>query len=519
MRQPSLVATAALLIGAISLAQPPPKQPPPPKQTELEPRPEPEIPKGQLDGNVSLFTVLTAINAAGYDTGLDSPSAHPLRKQIRDYIAKKNLPSVQELKRFYEAHPNLGFSQYVSYALVLQGPPKFNFVTNMKELPPDSMAVGALSQILERFWEEAELDKLWRQIQPAYNELIAQYNEPVSLEVLRANAFLRNPTSGYLGRRFQIYLDFMGAPNQFETRSYGDDYYAVITPTPKIPIDDIRHAYLFYVLDPLSLKYSNNIAEKRTLNQYAQRAPALDEWFKLDFYLLTTACLVKAVDARLSGLPPAQKAGKIDEALREGYVLAPFFYENLPIYEKQEKSMRLYYPDMIAAIDLRAENERLSAVKWADKRSAKVIRAAGDPLPGPALSGPAKTLDDADNLYWQKQYELARDKYSSVLKETDSTPYHAKAYYGLARIAAVNKEFELSERLFEKTLELSPETETRSWALVYLGRLSYTGCDPEAAIGYYKKVQAMDGAPATALKAAEEGLKDASKDSAKDRCK
>jgi tetratricopeptide (TPR) repeat protein len=221
----------------------------------------------------------------------------------------------------------------------------------------------------------------------------------------------------------------------------------------------------------------------------------------------------------MSVMPPAQKAAKIDEALREGYILAPYFYEQLPLYEKQEKSMRLYYPDMIAGIDLRAEASRLQNVKWSAKKAAKLIRAVGDPLPKPALAGPAKTLDEADDLYFQKQYEMARDKYASVLKDTDITPYQAKAYYGLARIAAVNKEFELAERLFEKTLELSPETETRSWALVYLGRLSYTGCDPEAALGYYKQVLAMDNAPANARKAADDGIKDASKDSAKDKCK
>ena len=472
-----------------------------------------------MDGNASLFAVLTAINAAGYDTGLDSPSAHPLRQKIRDYIAKKNPPSLEDLKKFYAGHPNLGFSQYVSYALVLEGPPKFNYVTNMKELPPDALAAAAMSQILERFWEEAELDKIWKEIQPAYDQLLEQYNEPVSQEVLKANAFLRNVTSGYLGRRFSIYLDFMGAPNQFETRSYGDDYFVVITPTMKVPVDEIRHAYLFYVLDPLSLKYSNNIGDKRPLNRFAQLAPALDEHFKLDFYLLTTACLVKAVETRLAPLPAAQKAGKIDEALREGYILTPYFYEHLPAYEKQEKSMRFYYPDMIGAIDLQVENNRLGNVEWAAKRATRVLRAGSEASPKKVLSGPAKTLEDADNLYYQKQYDQARDTYAAVLKETDSQPYHAKAYYGMARIAAVKTEFELSVKLFEKTLDLSPETETRSWALVYLGRLSYTGCDPEAAIGYYKQVLAMEGAPANARKAAEEGTKDASKDTARAKCK
>ena len=493
------------------------EQPPQQQPAKLQAPRAAQQERGQMDGNVSLFAVMTAINAVGYDAGLDSPSAHPLRQKIRDYIAKKNPPSLSDLRKFYTGHPNLGFSQYVSYALVLQGPPKFDYITNMKELPPDALAAAAMSQILERFWEEAELEKIWKQIQPAYDQVFEQYNEPVSQEVLKANAYLRTTTSGYLGRRFSIFLDFMGAPNQFETRSYGDDYFAVVTPTPKVPIDEIRHAYLFYQLDPLSLKFSNNIGEKRVLNKYAQLAPALDEHFKLDYYLLTTACLVKAVETKLAAMPPAQKAARIDEALREGYILTPYFYEHLPVYEKQDKSMRYYYPDMIAAINLDAENKRLAGVQWAEKRAVRTIRAGTGAAP--KLSGPAKTLEDADNLYYQKQYDQAQQKYALVLKETDSTPYHAKAYYGMARIAAVKTEFELSMKLFEKTLELSPETETRSWALVYLGRLNYTGCDAEAAIGHYKKVLAMDGAPATARKAAEDGIKDASKDAVRDKCK
>lgn len=465
-----------------------------------------------MDANPSLFAVMTAINVAGFDDGLESPNNHPLRKKIREQILAKNLSSVDELRRFYRQHPNLGLSQYISYALVLDGPPKFNYVQTMRELPPDSLVAGGMSAILERFWEEAELGKVWTQIQPSFDEILARYNEPVSQEVLRANALLRNVTSGYLGRRFRIYFDLMGPPNQFETRSYGDDYFAVITPTPRIPIEEIRHAYLFYLLDPLSLKYSTTIADKRPLLAYAQSAPALPDHYKQDVYLLTTACLVKAVETRLAQLSAAQKAAQIDLALREGYIFTPFFYEQLAVYEKQEKSMRIYYPDMIAAMDVKAEGQRLSKVTWADRKTDRVIRATQEvEAPRPVLRGPAKTLEEADNLYYQKQYEAARAKYTGVLEETDSQPYHAKAYYGLARIAALSKEFELAEKLFEKTLELSPELETRSWALVYLGRLAYTGGDSTAAKEYFDKVVSLQGAPPAARKAAEDGLREASK--------
>ena len=42
------------------------------------------MPEGQLDGSEALFTVLAAINAAGYDADLDSNANSPVRKQVRD---------------------------------------------------------------------------------------------------------------------------------------------------------------------------------------------------------------------------------------------------------------------------------------------------------------------------------------------------------------------------------------------------------------------------------------------------
>ena len=69
--------------------------------------------------------------------------------------------------------------------------------------------------------------------------------------MLEANAYLRNATSGFRDRRFQIYVDLLGAPNQIQTRSYKERYFVVVTPSPEPQIDQVRHAYLHYLLDPL----------------------------------------------------------------------------------------------------------------------------------------------------------------------------------------------------------------------------------------------------------------------------
>src|SRR6185503_17732909 len=85
--------------------------------------------ESQLDASPSLFSVLAAINAAGYDAALDSPSNHPLREQVRAEIARRKPPVLFDLQRFYKEHKQRGdlaeLSQYVSFALSTTGPPDF----------------------------------------------------------------------------------------------------------------------------------------------------------------------------------------------------------------------------------------------------------------------------------------------------------------------------------------------------------------------------------------------------------
>ncbi|MEO7649655.1 MAG: hypothetical protein ABIZ80_04255, partial [Bryobacteraceae bacterium] len=213
--------------------------------------------QGQLDGSPSLFTVLAAMNATGYDADLESPVGSPLRQAIRKELAARSIPSLPDLKRFFDAHrhkdPSADLSQYISFALAVNGPPEFASRFRIVDVPPDVVPLESLSPLLVKFYQEAGIDNLWKRSQPAYEQAIARYHDPVSRALLEVNAYLRNATSGYLGRRFQVYVDLLGAPNQIHTRSYADDYYVVLTPSLEPKTSDIRHAYLHYLLDPPSV--------------------------------------------------------------------------------------------------------------------------------------------------------------------------------------------------------------------------------------------------------------------------
>ena len=466
--------------------------------------------KGQLDADPALFTVMAAINAAGYDAEINSPTNHPLRKAVRDYLKGQQIPSLAELKTFFKAHqlpdPNANLSQYVSFALSIDGPPDFGFRYAQNELAPDVLPLIGLGPMLAAFYKEANLEDVWQKSQPAFEQMIAAYQQPVSRGIMQANAYLRNPTSGFLGRRFQIYVDLLAAPNQVHSRSLKDDYFIVITPAQEMQLDEIRHGYLHYLLDPLVLKYAEVLSRVHGIADFAEAAPALPESYKTDYTLLATECLIKAVESRLA--PAAKREAMVQQAFREGFVMTPAFADGLPAYEKQEQALRLYFPDMIQAIDLRREEKRLANVQFVKERAVRTTTVVAPSEPKVELTGPQKAIEEADNLYRDRKLDAAKEAYSKLLQTTDDRGVHSRAYYGLARIAVLEREPESAEKLFRRTLELNPDPEVRGWSLVYLGRLFDAQGDREQASENYRAALAVEGASAGARQAAEKGLKE-----------
>ncbi len=95
-----------------------------------------------------------------------------------------------------------------------------------------------------------------------------------------------------------------------------------------------------------------------------------------------------------------------------------------------------------------------------------------------------------------------------MLQETEDKSLHARSYYGLARIAALQKDPELAEKLFQKTLESSPDAQVRAWVYVYLGRLADAAGERDRAVEHYRAALAIQGASEAARGAAEKGFQD-----------
>lgn len=460
---------------------------------------------GQLDSSPALFTVMAAINAAGYDVYADSPHNSPLRQQVRNAVAKANPPSLAALKDFYSKHKDIG--PYISYAITCEGPPTFAIRKRDVEVPPDVMAMGKLTPLLAAFYKEAHIEDLWQAAQPEINRELARYHSPVIDAVMQVNLYLRQQTSGASRARFQILLDPLGAPNQVHTRSYGYQYTIVVTPSPEVHVFEIRHAYLHYLLDPLATHNADILERKKGLAEHAMRATALDEYLRNDWLGLASESLVKAVESRLDHNPP-----EVAQALRQGILLAPYFAERLPEYEKQELAMSEFYKDMVQQIDVVKEDARLMQVQFDSHPVSERMVQLPAPAPAAPLTGAAKTLADADKLYQGHDLEKAKEGYLAVLQQTDDKQIHAAAYYGLGHIAALEKDPESSQRLFQKALELNPaDPVIKTWTLIYLGKLSLASSEPDDAVKYFQQALKVEGAPEPGLREAQKSLDQISK--------
>jgi tetratricopeptide (TPR) repeat protein len=326
------------------------------------------------------------------------------------------------------------------------------------------------------------------------------------------DAYLRASSADFPNRHFHAIVEPLTAPQHIQTFHYGDNTYVMISPSAEPLIYDIRHAYLFFLIDPVMLTYRADVQQKRSMLDLVQTAPLPDE-VKTDFGLLASQSLVKAVEARMD-----KDATAIDRATGQGYIMTPYFAEYLPEFEKQQQSMRFYADVMINAIDLKRETARLSSVKFdaapLQRKATQVVVA------GPELSPAGKTLEKAESLYTDGKASLsnreeAKSLFGKALDQKGEPGEHAQAWYGLARIAILDNRADVAIDAFQKTLQASPDEFTQGWADVYLGRLYKSKHDFTQAQKYYEDALAVNGASDKAKQAARSELQEVSKNQEK----
>ncbi|MGO8790803.1 MAG: hypothetical protein ACLQVL_25950 [Terriglobia bacterium] len=456
-----------------------------------------------LESNEQLFCVLAALNAAGYDSGMNSGAANDTRRMVREYLAAQNAPVLPELKKFYSEHqvkedPSRDLAQYISLALLVGPPPDFRLTVPEPEVPPDARDVEGFLPLLRTFYAQTNMLFLWTQVHKQYDEAVAKYTDAVRQSFVLTEAYLRFPAGGYLGRTYAIYIDLMGAPEQVHARIYGLNYFLVITPSENLKLEEIRFQYMHFLLDPLAAKYGAEIAQKAMLATTARQAPMLALDFKEDFGLLVTECLIRALELRMDKRPQADAEKSLDEMTSQGLILVHYFYESLLVFEHQEASMTVYYKPMILAIDPHEEDRRLFVVHFARRPPAPVIKAA------PAQTEEEQLLDNGDNQFFAGKYVDAKASYQAVLEKDN--PKSERAIYGMAVVFANTRKPDLAEEYFQKALATAHDLRIVTWSHIYLGRLDDLNGKRDAALVQYHAALLTAAAFPMALRAAQSGM-------------
>ena len=465
-------------------------------------------PKVTLDTSETVFTLLASINACGYDDQLNG--SDPLRAQIRDEIAR-NVRATDEAQQtanllcdYYHSHlladPSRELSRYVSLSLFLDGPP--NFVPRLAEidLPPDAGSVVGFAKLAANFYDKAGLHSVWQRHRGAYTALADRYHDPVSKMLFDTEIYLKLPSAGYLGREFTVILEPMGAPDQENARNYGSNYYVVISPAgTALKVDQIRHTYLHYLLDPMALKYGAEMKRLAPLADSVQAAP-MDEAFKTDTALLVTECLIRAAEIRMTNTaktPEAVRTEFVQRSMEQGYILTRYFYDALGPFEKDPAGIRNAYPDMLAGIEVGKERKRAAEVQFASQASPELLHLS--------RRSDSNLLQTAEKRLSAGDLKTAQELAEQALQE--HTGDQGRALFIMAQVATANKDMDGAQGYFEKAIKAAAEPKVIAWSHVYLGRIYDLREQRDAAVGEYQAAISAAGTLPEVKAAAERGLK------------
>jgi len=468
-----------------------------------------------VEPSEQIFATMCALDAAGFGADESTLGEMPGRLALRADLLKLKGPATDALREFYRNHaladPGENLSRYIAFALVAGPPPKFSLQMDRELLSPEVLSIDGFQDVLADFYVEANLDARWRRLSSEHQTAVARYQAAVARIVTNSNAYLREIVRPSRALTFTVYVEPL-IGNRTIAGNTGDQYAIVAGSTSEIPLDDIQHAYLHFILDPIALRNRDAIETKKALLNIAARAPKLPVEYRDDFVALMDECFIKAVELRLHRLPPDQLEAAIEDDDLSGYILVRPLVLQLKVFEKSDPSMSYYFGDLLAGVDVAVEQKRFQGATFA---AAQAPMPNQDKVPADIQkSGIDRLLDQGDREIALQNAAAARLTFEKVLKQDPDQP---RAIYGLAIAAVLSGDAPQAKDLFEKLVSPTPESGAEpsskavdptlvSWSHIYLGRIHDLEGDRSSALGEYKEALAVNGAPESARLAAQRGM-------------
>jgi hypothetical protein len=519
---------------------------PPPKIAPKMAQPEAGGAEITLETSEPLFDVTVAKNACGYDADLDR--SVPVRAEVRADVERaiaespKGVAARTALCDYLERHTltdrGRDLGQYLSLALFLGPPPGLALTAPETDLPPDATQVVNVLAPLRTFGEAIDLHAIWLEHRAEYEAQVAALHEPLTRMILDTNIYLHLPVSSYSGRRFLVLMEPMIAPATTNTRVYGTDTAVIVSPSKtekdakpgsQVHMEDVRHAYLRYEIEPLVDARSGAMDRLLPLLKTVTEAP-IDFVYKSDITALLTECMVKAVEAHTMDVGIAKPAVPVGdrpeqlkyveamtaydrqaEAVRQarvqkdmsaGWVLTRYFYDEIGKMEHEHEGLKEDVAEMVYGMDIDGQV----------RQARKVVFTHG-PVTGdlvrrePVRLSP---LEQGEDMLAHGNSDGAEDLAQKALDDPKAD--HAAAHYLFARAALVDRLPDEAQRQFQEAVQSggTPAANPRvvAWSHIYLGRLYDAETVPERdkAVAEYRAALAVDDCPPDARAAAQSGV-------------
>jgi len=506
---------------------------------------DPAGPTISLVSSEPVFIMAAVLNACGYDEGLDESA--PVRKRVRDEInlaltRSEDARAQRDKVCLYIAQHRLtggarDIAQYISLALYLTPPPELEISVELTEMPPDSTQVVEIVPLLRDFAAAVDLHGIWLAVHHIYDAETDRLHDSLSKMIVSTNLYLKLPAETYTGRRFIVVIEPLLSPHAVNARIYGADYVVVVSPVDgKIRMNDVRHTYLHYVIEPLLFARANAVDRMQPILKEVREAP-LEFRYRSDTVPLVIECLIKAIEARTmdTGIPEYRIPAKTDrsdmpryeherqvtqqkmEAVRlaamrhdmnQGFVLSQYFYEQLIQFEKDPASLRDTIGEMVYSMDVDQQVHRARQIDF-DKEADEDVLSRSKPRKLTGLDLAEARLAAGDVATASAMARQALTMHSDSFNELEEVANSSRAEFILARAAILTGQPEQAIDGFQRTLAASRDPRLLSWSHIYLGRMLDLDCKRDQALAEYQQaLKVRDGQQDTRL-AAERGVKTA----------
>ena len=468
----------------------------------------------RFQGDARVFAVMAALNAAGFDVDADMLPADSTRRLVRGHLSAIPDDLRARLRDFYasaagDTPPELRQGRFVSYALLLNGPPGFSNPFRQDELPEDARPVFGFEKLVAELWRKAGLGALWNQFAPQYVAEIESYRPMIREMIISALRYAHTEARVALDRQVTFIPDLLNAYGMVNARNISSTYVVVVGPSRarEIPLRSIRHEYLHFLLDPLIEKYRARLPDPAPFLARVAEIPTAEQRYRTDFNMLLTESLIRGLELRLS--PDTRKDGstRLLQLYDQGLILAPYFAEAFEKFESRSEPLHVFFPELISGLTWEQESKRAEAMtKIRSETGAAATRdATAAPSEDPARKGLRDLLLEGNRLLQAREFDEA----AGVLERAVAIdPASAGALFGLGQACMQRQDFDRALDLYAKAAEAAKLDEIwiAGWSYVYRGNVFRFLDEPEKARGEWSRALQLGGELRGAAAAARKAL-------------